>query len=84
MKADGKPAIRWIDARKHTIEGQDWKGTQKNRLTTRIDSKPSFGEDGEATVEGMHAADLGFLRIAESLAPVIEIALSSKVTASHS
>lgn len=36
-----------------------------------------FGRDGEATVDGVHATDLGFKRIAECLAPVIEKALKS-------
>jgi hypothetical protein len=30
-----------------------------------------FGDDGEATVDGTHATDLGFLRQAQGLAPVI-------------
>ena len=31
-----------------------------------------FGKDGEATVDGTHATDLGFKRIAECLVPVIQ------------
>ena len=31
-----------------------------------------FGHDGEATVDGTHATDLGFLRIAEVIAPVLQ------------
>ena len=36
-----------------------------------------YGRDGEATVDGVHATDLGFMRIAERLAPVIRKALSA-------
>mgnify|MGYP000919492852 CR=1 FL=1 len=35
-----------------------------------------FGADGEATVDGTHATDLGFLRIADVLGPVLERALA--------
>lgn len=31
-----------------------------------------FGHDGEATVDGTHATDLGFLRIADAIQPVLE------------
>jgi len=31
-----------------------------------------FGNDGEATVDGTHATDVGFLRMAEGLRPVLE------------
>lgn len=35
-----------------------------------------YGTDGEATVDGVHATDVGFLRITKVLEPVIEKALS--------
>ena len=31
-----------------------------------------YGTDGEATVDGTHATDLGFLRMAETIAPVLK------------
>jgi len=34
-----------------------------------------FGDDGEATVDGTHATDLGFLRMAETLEPVLRSVL---------
>ena len=34
-----------------------------------------YGSDGEDTVDGSHATDLGFLRMAESIAPVVRKAL---------
>ncbi|MGQ9731254.1 MAG: SGNH/GDSL hydrolase family protein [Candidatus Zipacnadales bacterium] len=34
-----------------------------------------FGDDGEATVDGTHATDLGFLRQAQALAPILREAL---------
>lgn len=40
-----------------------------------VPGKNLFGGDGEATVDGTHATDLGFLRIARVLAPVIGKAL---------
>ncbi|MFN7921682.1 MAG: SGNH/GDSL hydrolase family protein [Bryobacteraceae bacterium] len=36
-----------------------------------------YGGDGEDTVDGAHATDLGFLRMAEGIAPVIREALAS-------
>jgi lysophospholipase L1-like esterase len=39
-------------------------------LTTRL-----FGEDGEDTVDGTHPTDLGFLRMAQGIAPVVRDAL---------
>ena len=40
-----------------------------------VPGKKLFGKDGEATVDGTHATDLGFKRIAECLTPVIQRAL---------
>ena len=40
-----------------------------------VPGDPLFGDDGEATVDGTHATDLGFLRQAEVLAPVVAEAL---------
>jgi len=34
-----------------------------------------FGKDGEDTVDGAHPTDLGFLRMAEAIAPVVREAL---------
>jgi lysophospholipase L1-like esterase len=34
-----------------------------------------FGSDGEATVDGTHATDVGFLRLAAAIRPVLERAL---------
>jgi hypothetical protein len=42
---------------------------------TYVAGDPLFGDDGEATVDGTHATDLGFLRMAEGLAPVLAEAL---------
>ncbi len=36
-----------------------------------VEGEPQFGDDGEATVDGTHATDLGFLRLAQGLAPVV-------------
>jgi hypothetical protein len=36
-----------------------------------VPGDPLFGDDGEATVDGTHATDLGFLRLAQALAPVL-------------
>lgn len=37
-----------------------------------------LGSDGEATVDGTHPTDLGFLRIADSLVPVLSTILASR------
>ena len=42
---------------------------------TYVEGDPLFGDDGEATVDGTHATDLGFLRMAQALAPVLATAL---------
>jgi len=34
-----------------------------------------LGDDGEATVDGTHPTDLGFLRIAQAIEPVLRSAL---------
>jgi hypothetical protein len=44
-----------------------------------VPGKQLFGQDGDATVDGVHATDLGFIRIAECLAPVIKKAIRAKV-----
>jgi lysophospholipase L1-like esterase len=36
-----------------------------------VTSDNLFGSDGEATVDGIHATDLGFLRIADALEPIL-------------
>jgi hypothetical protein len=38
---------------------------------TYVEGEPLFGNDGEATVDGTHATDVGFLRMAEGLTPVL-------------
>jgi hypothetical protein len=40
-----------------------------------------YGRDGEATVDGVHATDLGFLRIAERIAPAVRKALTAAARA---
>lgn len=40
-----------------------------------VPGKKLFGDDGEATVDGCHATDLGFIRIARCLTPIIKKAL---------
>lgn len=37
-----------------------------------------YGNDGEATVDGIHATDLGFIRIAGAIYPVLSKALGSR------
>jgi lysophospholipase L1-like esterase len=38
-----------------------------------------LGEDGEATVDGTHPTDVGFLRIADALEPVLRKAMGSSL-----
>jgi len=40
-----------------------------------VEGKPLFGDDGEATVDGTHATDLGFMRQAEKLVPALKAVL---------
>ena len=44
---------------------------------TYVPSDNLLGDDTEATVDGVHPTDLGFLRMAEGLQPVLEKVLSS-------
>jgi lysophospholipase L1-like esterase len=49
---------------------------QKDPNITFVSSKNMIGDDGEATVDGIHFTDLGFMRYADLLTPVIEKYLS--------
>ena len=40
-----------------------------------VPGDPLLGSDGEGTVDGTHATDLGFMRMAEALRPLLEAAL---------
>ena len=40
-----------------------------------ISSKNMLGEDGEATVDGIHFTDLGMMRYADLVCPVIKKAI---------
>ena len=40
-----------------------------------VDGPPLYGDDGEATVDGAHATDLGFLRMADAMTPVFKRAM---------
>jgi hypothetical protein len=42
----------------------------------RVPAEGLLGSDGEATVDGTHATDVGFLRIAAAIRPVLEAALA--------
>ena len=37
-----------------------------------LSSRDIIGHDGEATVDGIHFTDLGFMRYAEILYPILE------------
>ncbi|WP_165244053.1 SGNH/GDSL hydrolase family protein [Paludisphaera soli] len=41
-----------------------------------LDGSPQLGDDGEATVDGSHPTDLGFMRMADLFAPAIEKAIA--------
>ncbi len=47
-----------------------------NGLLRYVKGDRLFGGDGEATVDGVHATDLGFQRMAEVLMPAVEDALA--------
>ena len=49
----------------------DWNGT----LFYVENNNRFYGNDGEASVDGVHATDLGFMRMANVINPVIEKAL---------
>jgi lysophospholipase L1-like esterase len=41
-----------------------------------LEGGPQLGDDGEATVDGSHPTDLGFMRMADVFAPAIEKAIA--------
>ena len=43
-----------------------------------LSSDNLIGNDGEATVDGVHLTDIGFLRMAEVLRPVVKTIISNK------
>ena len=45
---------------------------QKEKNITLISSKDMLGDDGEATVDGIHFTDLGMMRYADLVCPVIK------------
>lgn len=49
---------------------EDSKADWGNKLYY-VDGKDLYGSDGEATVDGIHATDVGFIRMAEIIEPVI-------------
>jgi lysophospholipase L1-like esterase len=49
----------------------DWNG----RLSYVENDNRFYGNDGEASVDGVHATDVGFMRMANVINPVIEKAL---------
>lgn len=44
-----------------------------------VPGKSLFGDDGEATVDGTHATDLGFVRLARALLPVLSSVTEGRV-----
>lgn len=48
-----------------------------------IQSSQLIGEDHEATIDGIHLTDLGFMRIADAILPVIKKALAAKPKKTH-
>ena len=48
---------------------------QKEKNIIFISSKNMLGEDGEATVDGIHFTDLGMMRYADLVCPVIKKAI---------
>jgi lysophospholipase L1-like esterase len=49
-----------------------------DRLLFYIDGRKLFGDDGEATVDGTHPNDIGFLRMAEAIEPTLRRALTRR------
>jgi lysophospholipase L1-like esterase len=43
-----------------------------------VEARKLFGADGEATVDGTHPTDLGFLRMAEAIEPTLKKALKGR------
>jgi lysophospholipase L1-like esterase len=43
-----------------------------DRLIYYVPAASLFGSDGEATVDGTHPADAGFMRMADAIEPVLK------------
>lgn len=74
----------WFNAqpqRRHTNSSAALRGVyerfaREDPLLFYIEGKGLLGDDGEATVDGSHPTDLGFLRIAGHMEPVLRQALA--------
>jgi lysophospholipase L1-like esterase len=47
------------------------------RGLTVVDAERLLGDDGDGTVDGIHPTDLGFMRMADAIAPAVASALSA-------
>ena len=68
-----KRVAREVKAKNETIAAifQSMKKTGEKNIYL-LSSKDIIGHDGEATVDGIHFTDLGFMRYAEVLYPLIK------------
>jgi len=77
------PAGKFVTATSQKIDPKNAKLREIHRRLVRAGQKRIYlfrsdkfiGDDGEATVDGVHPTDLGFMRMAEALEPVLQRAL---------
>ena len=79
------PAGRFVTETRERVEAKNAELRKIHRRLVRAGQKNIFcvsamkliGDDGEATVDGVHPTDLGFTRIADALEPVLRRALKA-------
>ena len=64
-----------IDQLDSNMKTRDAEGITKLSL---VPGKDLLGDDGEATVDGVHPTDVGFLRMANIIGPAVETALKQR------
>ncbi|HEX8267078.1 MAG TPA: SGNH/GDSL hydrolase family protein [Pyrinomonadaceae bacterium] len=73
-----------IKQQKYLDKNQTLRRVYQNSIRSKfkniyyVSGENLIGTDGEATVDGIHPTDLGFMRIADTLEPILKKALRSK------
>jgi lysophospholipase L1-like esterase len=79
------PAGEFVAQTRDRVAGKNAKLRETYRKLTKsgqkrifyVSAKELIGDDGEATVDGVHPTDLGFVRMADALEPVLRRALKA-------
>ena len=72
VRDPGKLQINRSMRKVYEASVKDWNG-----LLFYVEGRRLFGSDGEGTVDGVHATDLGFAQMADAITPVVKAALKA-------